>query len=145
MIRRPPRSTRTDTLFPYTTLFRSYCPPLEFRRVREPRRCGHFARQKLLRRTKTRYASFDVGRTRRSPRAAPAVDNTSNTPSPAQWCRLNNARKYAPMSMVTATGHSVNQARAIDVDRRGGGAAAAGAMVKSPMRPENGRALGGER
>src|SRR3546814_2562789 len=32
MIRRPPRSTRTDTLFPYTTLFRSYegraVPPL---------------------------------------------------------------------------------------------------------------------
>src|SRR3546814_1223942 len=24
MIRRPPRSTRTDTLFPYTTLFRAY-------------------------------------------------------------------------------------------------------------------------
>src|SRR3546814_20904790 len=32
MIRRPPRSTRTDTLFPYTTLFRSY-------------RCGRFIRQ----------------------------------------------------------------------------------------------------
>src|SRR3546814_1497989 len=26
MIRRPPRSTRTDTLFPYTTLFRSDIP-----------------------------------------------------------------------------------------------------------------------
>src|SRR3546814_7969254 len=26
MIRRPPRSTRTYTLFPYTTLFRSPCP-----------------------------------------------------------------------------------------------------------------------
>src|SRR3546814_4121157 len=26
MIRRPPRSTRTDTLFPYTTLFRSLIP-----------------------------------------------------------------------------------------------------------------------
>src|SRR3546814_7265012 len=26
MIRRPPRSTRTDTLFPYTTLFRSRVP-----------------------------------------------------------------------------------------------------------------------
>src|SRR3546814_3720701 len=26
MIRRPPRSTRTDTLFPYTTLFRSADP-----------------------------------------------------------------------------------------------------------------------
>src|SRR3546814_1056574 len=25
MLRRPPRSTRTDTLFPYTTLFRSPC------------------------------------------------------------------------------------------------------------------------
>src|SRR3546814_19438791 len=29
MIRRPPRSTRTDTLFPYTTLFRS--PPQKTR------------------------------------------------------------------------------------------------------------------
>src|SRR3546814_3878387 len=27
MIRRPPRSTRTDTLFPYTTLFRSHVSP----------------------------------------------------------------------------------------------------------------------
>src|SRR3546814_2676954 len=27
MIRRPPRSTRTDTLFPYTTLFRSALDP----------------------------------------------------------------------------------------------------------------------
>src|SRR3546814_4318321 len=33
MIRRPPRSTRTDTLFPYTTLFRS-------RRWRGRRRSG---------------------------------------------------------------------------------------------------------
>src|SRR3546814_7136020 len=32
MIRRPPRSTRTDTLFPYTTLFRSD------RRLRQDRR-----------------------------------------------------------------------------------------------------------
>src|SRR3546814_5504502 len=28
MIRRPPRSTRTDTLFPYTTLFRSRDGPI---------------------------------------------------------------------------------------------------------------------
>src|SRR3546814_2676440 len=28
MIRRPPRSTRTDTLFPYTTLFRSVEKPV---------------------------------------------------------------------------------------------------------------------
>src|SRR3546814_5956016 len=33
MIRRPPRSTRTDTLFPYTTLFRSFdlALPADFR------------------------------------------------------------------------------------------------------------------
>src|SRR3546814_1099541 len=30
MIRPPPRSTRTDTLFPYTTLFRSCRPPNTF-------------------------------------------------------------------------------------------------------------------
>src|SRR3546814_6367633 len=29
MIRRPPRSTRTDTLFPYTTLFRSRLRPYD--------------------------------------------------------------------------------------------------------------------
>src|SRR3546814_14773322 len=33
MIRRPPRSTRTDTLFPYTTLFRSPQGRLERRSV----------------------------------------------------------------------------------------------------------------
>src|SRR3546814_6586713 len=37
MIRRPPRSTRTDTLFPYTTLFRSdlvyHRPYIEFSRL----------------------------------------------------------------------------------------------------------------
>src|SRR3546814_3118639 len=34
MIRRPPRSTRTDTLFPYTTLFRSRCGyGRQFRRI----------------------------------------------------------------------------------------------------------------
>src|SRR3546814_12428273 len=32
MIRRPPRSTRTDTLFPYTTLFRSQPAPAGRRR-----------------------------------------------------------------------------------------------------------------
>src|SRR3546814_13439781 len=38
MIRRPPRSTRTDTLFPYTTLFRS--PAALY--VRKVRRAGIF-------------------------------------------------------------------------------------------------------
>src|SRR3546814_2946223 len=42
MIRRPPRSTRTDTLFPYTTLFRSaagrdLCRPVLERRAQSQR------------------------------------------------------------------------------------------------------------
>src|SRR3546814_15560227 len=35
MIRRPPRSTRTDTLFPYTTLFRS-APDQSYQRILVP-------------------------------------------------------------------------------------------------------------
>src|SRR3546814_16388216 len=73
MIRRPPRSTRTDTLFPYTTLFRSAwtpdqaCPELVERfgvtRKKKPR----LTRQRLLppplhRRSIThRLAIFDHG------------------------------------------------------------------------------------
>src|SRR3546814_3547206 len=34
MIRRPPRSTRTDTLFPYTTLFRSLAARLGLQKLR---------------------------------------------------------------------------------------------------------------
>src|SRR3546814_19804806 len=36
MIRRPPRSTRTDTLFPYTTLFRSEARLGEYRKRLAP-------------------------------------------------------------------------------------------------------------
>src|SRR3546814_2136174 len=39
MIRRPPRSTRTDTLFPYTTLFRSEARCVASARTQ--RRIGH--------------------------------------------------------------------------------------------------------
>src|SRR3546814_1521143 len=43
MIRRPPRSTRTDTLFPYTTLFRS--DPPHARRPNGARSRGGVARR----------------------------------------------------------------------------------------------------
>src|SRR3546814_6069172 len=45
MIRRPPRSTRTDTLFPYTTLFRSHRgPPMPGSGVRLGLRCPQIQR-----------------------------------------------------------------------------------------------------
>src|SRR3546814_2074501 len=72
MIRRPPRSTRTDTLFPYTTLFRSRArrracvrAPAERRRARARRRRRQSARSRLALR-KLRVTSFRPGRPRRS-------------------------------------------------------------------------------
>src|SRR3546814_7826292 len=46
MIRRPPRSTRTDTLFPYTTLFRSALPRRcdRFRLSADPQLCRRQSR-----------------------------------------------------------------------------------------------------
>src|SRR3546814_7160866 len=48
MIRRPPRSTRTDTLFPYTTLFRSALPawPAVLGRHRHRRGAGAAAHRR---------------------------------------------------------------------------------------------------
>src|SRR3546814_18431094 len=55
MIRRPPRSTRTDTLFPYTTLFRSRdaylaCPvlDLDFRKLRVVEQLGERANERRI-------------------------------------------------------------------------------------------------
>src|SRR3546814_4095499 len=47
MIRRPPRSTRTDTLFPYTTLFRSYALDARHLHAEADAEIGHavFARE----------------------------------------------------------------------------------------------------
>src|SRR3546814_7299521 len=51
MIRRPPRSTRTDTLFPYTTLFRSLDQVHETRKraVCQTAALGHAQRHFLRR------------------------------------------------------------------------------------------------
>src|SRR3546814_4934059 len=62
MIRRPPRSTRTDTLFPYTTLFRSCSiSPLCGPRSRPPTcpnargsRCSTRSRSRCARRLRIR-------------------------------------------------------------------------------------------
>src|SRR3546814_4905951 len=45
MIRRPPRSTRTDTLFPYPALFRSGCGPARPHRKRPVPAAGRQRRQ----------------------------------------------------------------------------------------------------
>src|SRR3546814_11792636 len=55
MIRRPPRSTRTDTLFPYTTLFRSH-PRLVGGDFPGPRHPDHRPRHQPVRRRAARCA-----------------------------------------------------------------------------------------
>src|SRR3546814_15929180 len=51
MIRRPPRSTRTDTLFPYTTLFRSTRADGLGAPLGQGTRLCHHARAHMARRT----------------------------------------------------------------------------------------------
>src|SRR3546814_2483489 len=72
MIRRPPRSTRTDTLFPYTTLFRSPDPGvLDMARARAGGEQDHVDADILAVRGVARHQHF--GR-RRHPRQPPLVD-----------------------------------------------------------------------
>src|SRR3546814_7126319 len=56
MIRRPPRSTRTDTLFPYTTLFRSQ------RRQRHAGKGKHEIDPEELHEDRRAAEEFDIGR-----------------------------------------------------------------------------------
>src|SRR3546814_5418591 len=89
MIRRPPRSTRTDTLFPYTTLFRSpgsriqEPPP---RRAGPPSATQHFVthgrrtiRHEAQRRSEDRQRATP---TERPPAAAQPIHNVQQQKSP---------------------------------------------------------------
>src|SRR3546814_14537321 len=60
MIRRPPRSTRTDTLFPYTTLFRSsQSPALPLAAAPTHHRLPSMSTSEPQRRPAIRAVSFD--------------------------------------------------------------------------------------
>src|SRR3546814_17873800 len=94
MIRRPPRSTRTDTLFPYTTLFRSAFSTDEIERLcqeelasyKRPRQIlvrneplPRNANAKLLKRELRPWAQEQLGSGVAEPSAVQA-DSTSWTP-----------------------------------------------------------------
>src|SRR3546814_18884909 len=77
MIRRPPRSTRTDTLFPYTTLFRTALAPYD---VTVTPACSTSFRQGS---SMTRLATLLLACT-----ATPAFAQTPGTPAfPAEGVR----------------------------------------------------------
>src|SRR3546814_13119879 len=77
MIRRPPRSTRTDTLFPYTTLFRSPAARRPGRQGGSPERVNLFQRSHRI--TPTVAASMTATCSRQSPSGDPpaATDGRS--------------------------------------------------------------------
>src|SRR3546814_8738338 len=58
MIRRPPRATRTDTLFPYRTLFRLY-GAINRLRLMPPRRCNRIRSLGQTRSHSTRHVDGD--------------------------------------------------------------------------------------
>src|SRR3546814_4294934 len=82
MIRRPPRSTRTDTLFPYTTLFRSF------------RALGAIPQVKAFSEV---YQALQTG----------VVDGTENTPANVYTQRLNEVQKYMTLSNHGYIGYAV--------------------------------------
>src|SRR3546814_9720907 len=67
MIRRPPRSTRTDTLVPYTTLFRSLLPPVQRQCHRFAFRSGRSAIAYSIRRAGSEACCSPPSHSRRSP------------------------------------------------------------------------------
>src|SRR3546814_8724115 len=98
MIRRPPRSTRTDTIFPYTTLFRS-------RRQRLPDQPAHgsgtrgLRAQELRRRRDGHQPAFGVGllhprhrRLRRRPQSGGALRRSPRRPALAAGDRSRPQR-----------------------------------------------------
>src|SRR3546814_8707575 len=84
MTRRPPRSTRTDTLFPYTTLFRSWLLPPD-----AARRRGH-----------SDAAGMDCDRIR------PAVDASPHPVSPRHDRRVALVCRRAAAGVGDGAGRS---------------------------------------
>src|SRR3546814_15256906 len=72
MIRRPPRSTRTDTLFPYTTLFRS--PDLAVAHAEHDRRVEHDRGRVVAALERGRVQERLEARPRLAPRLGGAVE-----------------------------------------------------------------------
>src|SRR3546814_3141272 len=84
-IRRPPRSTRTDTLFPYTTLFRSHP---------QPQHESH----RLLSRCDLRVRALDVERLWRSEEHTSELQPLMRT-SYADFCLKKKKHTFYPFSV----------------------------------------------
>src|SRR3546814_19309413 len=96
MIRRPPRSTRTDTLFPYTTLFRS--PAGGERRREEVAGARHAGDHRALEGSRPDARASLGGRGRRL-RARPrggSLQGLTGPPAPIERLRLRRPARAQP-------------------------------------------------
>src|SRR3546814_9466465 len=94
MIRRPPTPTRTDTLLPYTTLFRSRDRPVPRQRQRPA--AGPAARAVGAGRAAlSRAASFAAGRTLSlARRGAPPPEGRAAGGLAISWCELRRSEEH---------------------------------------------------
>src|SRR3546814_14158943 len=103
MIRRPPRSTRTDTLFPYTTLFRSqrFSPGPSSLSVDRIDRCRRGKQNQAFR--KRRFGSAAGGRSRRGSDLRPILISTTFRGSSELLCCFFREPDYMPRPAPTAS------------------------------------------
>src|SRR3546814_12491244 len=83
MLRRPPRSTRTDTLFPYPTLFRALSPPRP--PLADPAwpLCLQGPASRMLAVHRFRALRVQTKDTRSGARLIPVIDSSAVQPHPA--------------------------------------------------------------
>src|SRR3546814_11464381 len=109
MIRRPPRSTRTDTLFPYTTLFRSLIFGFNSRKnIRSyclRRRCSGCAAASAPARTICYTAAVAFPRPRRPPPFPDdAIRSMANFEGRTLQCRRGGRDVFAGLSFHLPAG-----------------------------------------
>src|SRR3546814_20234635 len=93
MIRRPPRSTLTDTLFPYTTLFRS--PKTRNGSWARPRRGCCAGPNRIFRRAEFRRQAFESNPHRRLAMKKPLIRTLVPTLAAAGMLALASHAAYA--------------------------------------------------
>src|SRR3546814_10815734 len=97
MLRRPPRPTRTDTLFPYTTLFRSARTDVRVRDLPQPRLRG--------KRVCPQCATLDrvpQARAARPPRRAPG-----SAPRPARKAATRSEEHTSELQSLMRNSYAV--------------------------------------
>src|SRR3546814_4697530 len=105
MIRRPPRSTRTDTLFPHTTLFRS--GPEDRPHYSRPGRRGRgeirlsVASQIPLSRTRAGPSAVAIGPMRRSEEHTSELQSLMRI-SYAVFCLKKKKKQYCNFNIIAA-------------------------------------------